>query len=316
MGGRMALALCALLCAPAIAVPPAPAAQMVGARPPRVALTFDDLPSHGPLPPGVSRVDVARRILDALHRHQAPPTYGFINAQKLEDGPEHGEVLRLWRAAGHPLGNHAFSHMDLHANTVEAFERDILANEPALRSLMGDRGWQWFRFPYLREGDTPEKYRAARAALQRHGYRVAQVTIDFDDWGYNDPYARCAARGDAGGIARLERSYVERADESLTRSQDAARLIFGRAIDHVMLLHIGAFETVMLPRLLELLRRRGFVLITLEEAQADPAYAAVPERQGHWSGTLLEQLRPRDAASRERRDAFFREAGALCRDTP
>ena len=125
---------------------------------PRVALTFDDLPDHGPLPPGVSRVDVAKRIIETLKTRQAPPVYGFINAKQLETRPADGEVLRLWREAGFPLGNHTFSHMDLNANTAEDFERDIVANEPTLRTYMGDRDWHWFRYPYLNEGDTPEKY--------------------------------------------------------------------------------------------------------------------------------------------------------------
>jgi peptidoglycan-N-acetylglucosamine deacetylase len=32
----------------------------------RVALTFDDLPAHGPVPPGLTRVDIADRIVEAL----------------------------------------------------------------------------------------------------------------------------------------------------------------------------------------------------------------------------------------------------------
>jgi hypothetical protein len=46
--------------------------------PPRVALTFDDSPVHGLLPPGMTaRTGVAS--LAALRR-KAPATYGFINA--------------------------------------------------------------------------------------------------------------------------------------------------------------------------------------------------------------------------------------------
>jgi peptidoglycan-N-acetylglucosamine deacetylase len=59
-----------------------------------------------------------------------------------------------------------------------------------------------------------------------------------------------------------------------------------------MLLHIGAFETVMLPRLLAILQEKGFVLTTLEDAQSDTAYAVVPARESNWNGTLLNQLRP------------------------
>lgn len=232
----------------------------------RVALTFDDLPSHGPLPPGVTRVDIAKSIIAALQSHRAPPVYGFINAKQLEERPDDGQVLRLWREAGLPLGNHAYSHMDLHANPVEAFQQDVLANEAALRTYMGDRDWHWFRYPYLREGDTAEKHRAVRGFLDRQGYKVAQVTLSFDDYAYNEPYARCLAKHDTQGIDWLKESFLARASESLTRGQEASRTLFGRDIAHVMLLHIGAFQTVMFPRLLDLLQARGFTLTTLEEA--------------------------------------------------
>ena len=45
-----------------------------------VALTFDDLPAHGPLPPGVTRLDVAKSIISTLKAANAPQVYGFINA--------------------------------------------------------------------------------------------------------------------------------------------------------------------------------------------------------------------------------------------
>jgi len=265
----------------------------------------------------MTRVEVASSIIQTLQKYKAPPTYGFINARQIDDRPGDGEVLRLWRAAGFPLGNHAFSHMDLHANTAEAFEKDVLANEPMLQSLMADRDWRWFRYPYLREGDTSEKYQAVRAALAKHKYRVAQVTLDFSDYAYNGPYARCLAAKDTAALEWLKQSYVDRATASLTRGQDAARAIFGRDINHVMLLHIGAFETVMLPRLLDLLHETGFVLTTLDEAQKDDAYAKVPERQSNFNGTLLNQLRtappPAAQPASSTTDNLFQKLGTLCR---
>jgi len=65
---------------------------------PKLALTFDDLPVHGALPPGLTRADVARGILAALSAKKAPPTYGFINAKGLEGG--YPEVARIIH--GHP----------------------------------------------------------------------------------------------------------------------------------------------------------------------------------------------------------------------
>ena len=45
-----------------------------------VALTFDDLPAHAPLPPGVTRAGVAKQIIKALESAHAPKSYGFMNA--------------------------------------------------------------------------------------------------------------------------------------------------------------------------------------------------------------------------------------------
>jgi peptidoglycan/xylan/chitin deacetylase (PgdA/CDA1 family) len=213
-----------------------------------------------------------------------------VNAKGLDEGPDNAEVLRLWRAAGHPLANHTYSHMDLHANSAEAFQQDVLANEATLRAYMGDRGWRWLRYPYLREGDTLEKRRAVASFLEDRGYRVAQVTMSFDDYAYNDPYARCLAKNDLAAIEGLKASYLRRAAESIAAAQEAARLVYGRDIAHGMVLHVGGFETVMLPRLLELLEQRGFRLATLEEAQSDAAYAIDPDLPSPSGATLLQQM--------------------------
>lgn len=279
----------------------------------KVALTFDDLPVHMALPPGVSRLDVAKGILAALKAVKAPPAYGFINA-KTADTAENREFLRLWRAAGQPLANHSFSHMDFDGNTTAAFEDDILANEATLRELMGKGDWHWFRYPYLREGNTLEKRNAVRAFLKERGYRVAQVTLDFWDWAFNDPYARCMVKNDQAAVAWLKDTYLSQAADSLTEGQTMATQIYGRDIPHVMLLHVGAFEIVMFPRLLELLEKRGFDLVTLEEAQRDPAYAIDPGRERSGGATLLHQMMDaKGLPPLPRADRPFEKVAALCR---
>jgi peptidoglycan/xylan/chitin deacetylase (PgdA/CDA1 family) len=281
----------------------------------RIALTFDDLPIHSALPPNTSRSDIARSIVSALRSAKAPPTYGFVNAKGLQDAPETAEFLQIWRAAGHPLGNHTFSHIDLHKNTVEAFEQDVLAGEPSLRAAMGDEDWRWFRYPFLREGDTLEKRHAIAGFLKERGYRVAEVTMSFDDYAYNDPYARCLSRGDTAGVEWLKKSYLDRAAASLTEGQRGAREVFGRDIPHVMLLHVGAFQMVMLPRLLDLMREKGFTLVTLPDAQSDQAYAADSDVATPQGATLLDRLRKvrNIALPASPPDDFFTTVGGVCR---
>src|SRR5512144_2051410 len=44
-----------------------------------IAITVDDLPTHGVLPPGTTRLTVAATMIDALRRHAVPGVYGFVN---------------------------------------------------------------------------------------------------------------------------------------------------------------------------------------------------------------------------------------------
>jgi peptidoglycan-N-acetylglucosamine deacetylase len=252
-------------------------------------LTFDDLPSHGPAPVGRTRLEFMRDIVSALRAAHAPSVYGLVNAKGIDDAPENREILRLWRSAGLLLGNHTLSHIDLNAHTVAEFEQDLLADEPTLRSVAGSSDWHWFRYPYLHMGDTIEKRHAAAAMLRQHGYRTAQVTINFNDWAFHEPYARCVGRSDPAAIAWLKETYMAQASASIDAAQKASRLAYGRDIRHVMLLHAGGFNAVMLPSLFALLKERGFQLVTLEEAESDPAYAAEPDLVVPSGATLLDE---------------------------
>lgn len=71
---------------------------------------FDDLPTHGNMPQGSSRIEIARQMLATLKKHKIQEAYGFINAEKVEKNPEFLEVLTEWVKAEYPLGNHTFSH--------------------------------------------------------------------------------------------------------------------------------------------------------------------------------------------------------------
>ena len=237
-----------------------------------LALTFDDLPSTGPTVPGETRLDVAARILAALKAARVPPVYGFVNGISLGADPTARRVLPAWRAAGFPLGNHTFSHPDLNEITEAQFEADVLKNEPILREQMAGADWRWLRFPYLSTGATPEAEAGARAFLHAHRYKVAAVTMDFDDWAFDPPYARCLAKGDQAGLMRLEDAYLQAASDAADYSRLMSKTAFGRDIPYVLLMHVGHIDARMLPRLLALYRRRGFRFVTLQQAEADPFY--------------------------------------------
>jgi peptidoglycan/xylan/chitin deacetylase (PgdA/CDA1 family) len=254
----------------------------------KVAITFDDLPLNGDLPPGVTRVQVARDAIAILNGRHAPAAYGFINAKKLEGNSDAAAALKIW-AAAEPFGNHTYGHMDLNANPAEPFEREIEENEPSLELLAGkDRNWHWLRYPFLREGETVEKRRAVRAYLQAHGYRVAQVTLDWEDYLWNSAYARCAAKNDAQSVAWLKSSYLSIESAYLDLGRDLAKTVYGHDINHVLLLHLGAFSGTILPDALDLMQKKRFTFVTLEESESDPVYEGDPDVGSKYGGTLLE----------------------------
>ena len=137
--------------------------------------------------------------------------------------------------------------------------------------------WRWFRYPYLHEGDTLEKRRAVREFLRVSGYRIAQTTIDWEDYLWNSAHARCVDKRDAQSLEWLRSSYLSEAERWIRVQRDFARQVWGRDIHHVALLHLGSFSSTILPDLFALLEREGFEIVTLEEAQSDPVYDNDPD---------------------------------------
>ncbi|HEY0309311.1 MAG TPA: polysaccharide deacetylase family protein [Acidobacteriaceae bacterium] len=270
----------------------------VMARAQQVAITFDDLPVHSALPSGETRMQVAASVLQTLKAANMPPVYGFVNGVHLQRQPQLIEVLDAWRAAGNPLGDHSWSHMDLNKNSLEEFESNVLQNQSVLRKAMGKDDWRWLRFPYLSEGDTQEKRAGVRAFLLQQGYRIAGVTMSFEDYAWNEPYARCSAKGDTAAITQLESSYLAAAASSIDYYRGLSKTLYGRDIPYVLLMHIGAFDARMLPRLLELYRSRGFTFITLNQAEKDEFYRedtdlALPPGPDNLEGAMwVRQMQP------------------------
>ena len=107
---------------------------------------------------------------------------------------------------------------------------------------MVGQDWHWFRYPFLWEGDTLEKRHAVRSYLQKNNYQIAQVSLDFEDYLWNAPYARCVDKQDDKAIDSLRESYLSTADQFITVFRDVTHTLYGRDIPYVLLLHIGAFD--------------------------------------------------------------------------
>ena len=231
------------------------------------------MPVHGEYPPGETPLTVSRRIVDALRQERIATSHGFVNGHWADQGIDNVKALGVWSAAGLPLANHGWSHRHLSEISLEEFEREVARNEPLLEMMTDGEDWRWFRYPFLDEGENAEKRIGSRQILARRGYRVADVTMDSNDWQWTAPYARCVAAGDETAIAWLEQSFLHSLGETIGYYRSLSQGVYGRDIPYVLLLHISAFEGRMLPKLLALFRDQGFRFVPLDEAQSDPAYA-------------------------------------------
>ena len=270
-----------------------------GAEPDRrIAITIDDLPwarlGSSPSPDLQSRHE---RLIAAL-RQAAVPGVGFVNERKLEiDGqlrPERVAMLRDWLDAGYELGNHTYSHADLHAVGLAAYEKDILDGERQLRPLLAERGLRprWFRHPYLRAGRTAEDKSAVAEFLGRHGYRIAPVTVDNGEWVWAFAYANVMdGQADAAAretlLKRLRLGYVPYMLNKLDYYESQSQQLLGHALPQVWLMHANELNADAFVALVEGARRRGYRFITLDEALQDPAYAREDGYTGRYGPSWL-----------------------------
>jgi peptidoglycan/xylan/chitin deacetylase (PgdA/CDA1 family) len=242
-----------------------------------MAITFDDLPKAT----GLDDIEGARRttaaILRVLKAHQAPAV-AFVNEGKLYTGPTMVEaraaLLGSWIAAGVPLGNHTYSHLDLNDIPLPKYQEDVVRGERTITRLMrGSAEPRWFRHPYTHTGPTQDVKAAFEKFLTRRGYHIAPFTIENSDWIFSAAYAKATRGGDAALAARIRDAYLTYTDTMVEWCETLAKEQFNRDIPQILLIHSNDLHTDALDALLARIEARGYRWITLREAMKDPAYA-------------------------------------------
>ncbi len=270
--------------------------------PGEIALTFDDLPGLS-LVEEQSYVDhLNRKLLQGLKRHHFPAT-GFVNEGKLDELLRDRQTANLvaWLDAGMDLGNHTLSHESPNTLGAAAYIADIAQGEVVTRSLLEarHRPLQWFRHPYLETG-TPEATRMAiESWLGQHGYRIAPVTMNAEDWEFAEPYDDATARHDKARQRLIRTQYLEHTAAAIGWYRQASQDMFGRQIRFIILLHATRLNADCLDALAAILKRQHLKPVSLAKAMADPAYRTPDPYAGadgidwieRWSLTLHKDLR-------------------------
>ncbi|MBN2431039.1 MAG: polysaccharide deacetylase family protein [Acidobacteria bacterium] len=244
----------------------------------QMAITIDDLPfvcttDHS--------LETARTITTGLLHwldHYRIPAIGFVNGNKLfqagRPAPARADLLRAWLATGLELGNHTFSHTDLHRTDLSAFAEDLRRGEDALRPILAEYGrrLRYFRHPCLHTGRDLPTRQAILDLLAEGGCRVAPVTIDNSEWIFSKAFDRATQRRDHATAARIGEAYLEYMLAKLAYYEQQSRDLLGRDISQVLLLHANRLNARYLGALLERMAARGYRFVPLDDVLPDPAY--------------------------------------------
>ena len=233
-----------------------------------IAVTFDDLPIVTSSDPIAVQQRVTRDLLAHLTARKIP-TVGLVNTSKLAT-PAHTALLDRWLEAGFELGNHTYSHPDLHRVSAEVFERDIVKGESPLREVIRrHRGqFRYFRHPFLHTGRTDEVRARIDAFLAKRGYTVAPVTIDNSEW----IFARAYEKASGTQQQKVVDAYLDYMMAKVAYHDAEAKKLFDREIRQVLLVHANKLNAHAFGMLADRMAKAGHRFITLERALEDPAY--------------------------------------------
>jgi len=265
----------------------------------QIAVTIDDLPAGNAY--NMSAADITQmtaKLVETL-RQQKIPAVGFVNEKKLYRAGEVDErikALEMWLDAGLELGNHTFSHTSLNKAGLKAWEDDVIQGESVTRLLMAQRKMtlRYFRHPYLDTGRDLQTRRDAEAFLAERGYRIAPVTLDAWDWMFGAIYEDAKKRGDSALQQEMVSSYLTYTTVVFAYYEQLSKQIVGYEPKQILLLHATWLEADHIGELADLIRKRGYRFITLEDALSDHAYSLPDMYVGeegtswldHWAITL------------------------------
>lgn len=254
-----------------------------------VAFTFDDGPNLEATP----RLSAQQRnaaMLAALRKHGVQAAL-FVTAGNGADRPEGLALARAWGEAGHAIGNHTMTHPDLNSAklALAQYQQEVLDCDQIIRTLPGYR--KWFRYTFLREGNTPEKRDGMRAFLKQQGYRNAYVSLDTSDWRLNDELVR-VLRADANAdVAPIRAAYLSHLKQRALAYRALSQQLQGRDIAQVMLMHHNLINALWLDDAIAMFRDMGWAITTPAAAYADPVYQLEPDRPAAGQSLLLSMAR-------------------------
>ncbi|HET9486856.1 MAG TPA: polysaccharide deacetylase family protein [Chryseosolibacter sp.] len=243
-----------------------------------VAISFDDLPVVCRCENDDERHEITDKLL-AIFRKFRIPVLGVVNEQKLESGavpdPSKVALLQKWLDAGHELGNHGYAHRNINDIPMNEYQNEILKGERITRPLAEKAGipYRFFRHPYLSAGDNLMVRKDLDDFLNKHHYVVAPNTITYQDYTFSGAYESALRNGDTVMAQKIMEAYLPYTLSKWEAAEQQSRDLFGREIKQILMVHANRLNADAFGQVAKMMKERGYVFISIDEALKDPAYA-------------------------------------------
>jgi peptidoglycan/xylan/chitin deacetylase (PgdA/CDA1 family) len=254
-----------------------------------VAFTFDDGPNLVDTP----RLTPEQRnaaMLAALAKHNVKAAL-FVTASYGATQTVGLALAKAWGQAGHALGNHTMTHPDLNnaGISLTQYQQEILDCDKIISALPGYQ--KWFRYTYLREGNTPEKRDGLRTFLKQQNYRNAYVSLDTSDWRLNEKLIEVLNNDKDADLTVIRQAYLAHIKQRALAYRALAQQLQGRDIPQVMLMHHNLINALWLDDVISMFTEMGWHFTTPAAAFADPVYQLMPDRPAPGQSLLLSMAR-------------------------
>lgn len=238
---------------------------------PKISFTFDDGSVEDM--PGYKLEEWNQMLLDNLSQFELKSI--FFSMGKNKESEKGRYILTSWNDAGHRISNHTYSHPYFNSKkiTLEDFKTELLKNDSIINIY--SNYLKYFRFPYLKEGNTEEKINGFRNFLKEKGYKNGYVTVDASDWYVNDRLLKRLKEDSSADISGFKDFYIKHLFNRALYYDSLAVQISGRNINHVMLLHHNLAAALFLDDLIKYFSDNGWEIMDAEEAYTDEIYESV-----------------------------------------
>lgn len=240
---------------------------------PRISFTFDDGQINNIGPYELQKWN--QMLLDNLKKENLRAILFSSGNNKMSEKGKY--ILSSWNDAGHSIANHTFSHPNFNSEmvTLETFKSELIRNDKIINKY--SNYLPYFRFPYLKEGNTIEKVNGFRQFLMEKGYKNGYVTVDASDWYIDSRLVQRIKQNPKADISGFESYYKKHLLERALFYDSVAYELTHRRISHVLLLHHNLAAALFLDDLIQHFKDNGWEVIDADKAYKDDIYVEEPD---------------------------------------